>query len=300
MGSTTKDKSHVGVLIVAAGPAGLMMEMIDQGLSKWVFDGQADGLQYRTLEIFDSFGFGDRACKKSKSYAQRGVLPTKLEPDESPVESSDAYPKTVHLQHLPEAEATQQQTGTAVNGSNIQHDLFWSKPSADDTEEPIRASVLDAKANTEEIVKTKYMLGADGAHSWGTWAAWVYPRSLVQRDHCERDRIELRRQCAKVYARNQPWQEDSLREDPGPDRYATLASPGATTQQWTLACYGVRWQRDQAINKIERLRASIGSKGSFLQRYKPAWACYDSVIKVLTTTQRGGNLQFSRDVLSIR
>ena len=73
MGSTTAD--HVDVLIVGAGPAGLMAatwmarlgiktRIIDKRGTK-VFNGQADGLQCRSLEIFDSFGFADRAWKES-------------------------------------------------------------------------------------------------------------------------------------------------------------------------------------------------------------------------------------------
>ncbi|KAL2825188.1 FAD binding domain-containing protein [Aspergillus cavernicola] len=231
MGSAGEDQSHVDVLIVGAGPAGLMMatwlakcgvktRIVDKRGTK-VFNGQADGLQCRTLEIFDSFGFGDRAWKEANHMleiclwnpdsngvlqrsariadtipgisrfqqvvlhqgrierffldslescsdirVERGVLPTKLELDESLVESPDAYPITVHLRHLSEAEATPTQTGTAANGSAIQDGLFRSNLTADDTAELTRASALDAKSNTEEVVKAKYMLGADGAHSW--------------------------------------------------------------------------------------------------------------------------------------
>ncbi|KAL2811053.1 hypothetical protein BJX63DRAFT_400328 [Aspergillus granulosus] len=53
-----------------------------------------------------------------------GMLPTKLELDGSLVE--DAYSITVHLHHLSEAEATPKQSGTAVNGSATQDDLFRS------------------------------------------------------------------------------------------------------------------------------------------------------------------------------
>ncbi|KAL3474928.1 thioredoxin-like protein [Aspergillus californicus] len=199
---------------------GVKTRIVDKRGSK-VFNGQADGLQCRTLEIFDSFGFGDRAWKEanhmleiclwnpdsngvlqrsariadtipgisrfqqvvlhqgrierffldfikgcSDNHVERGVLLTKLELDESPVDLPDAYPITVHLHHLSEADATPKQTGTVVNGSAIEDGLFRSNITADDTEKLIRASALDPKANTEEVVKVKYMLGADGAHSW--------------------------------------------------------------------------------------------------------------------------------------
>ena len=63
------------LFIVGAGPAGLMAatwaarcginaRVIDKR-GKKVFNGQADGLQCRSLEIFDSFGFADRVWKES-------------------------------------------------------------------------------------------------------------------------------------------------------------------------------------------------------------------------------------------
>ncbi|KAL4933364.1 putative FAD monooxygenase [Aspergillus undulatus] len=216
MVSTDKNSSHVDVLIIGAGPAGLMMaawlarcgvktRIVDKRGTK-IFNGKADGLNCRTMEILDSFGFSDRVLRDGKIQrsarlpgtppevcrfqqatlhqgriehflldfigscsdirVERGVMPTKLELNESLVEKSTAYPITVHLRHLSEAEASPQQTGVAINGSAIQDGLFRSSLSADDTEELIRASALDAKAHTEELVKAKYMLGADGAHSW--------------------------------------------------------------------------------------------------------------------------------------
>ncbi|KAL9089467.1 MAG: hypothetical protein Q9159_002507 [Coniocarpon cinnabarinum] len=69
------DDSHVDVLIVGAGPAGLMAatwmarlgvktRIVDKRGTK-IFNGQADGLQCRSLEIFDSFGFADRVYKEA-------------------------------------------------------------------------------------------------------------------------------------------------------------------------------------------------------------------------------------------
>jgi len=97
---------------------------------------------------------------------ERGVMPTSLDIDESTVEDPDAYPITVRLRHLSEEEATPKQTSTSVNGQAVEDGLFRSNLSKDDTEELLQAAKLDEKANTEEIVRAKYMLGADGAHSW--------------------------------------------------------------------------------------------------------------------------------------
>ncbi|KAI0385733.1 putative phenol 2-monooxygenase [Hypomontagnella monticulosa] len=68
-------ESNVDVLIIGAGPAGLMTacwmahcgvttRIVDKRNTK-IFYGQADGLQCRSLEIFDSLGFADRAWKET-------------------------------------------------------------------------------------------------------------------------------------------------------------------------------------------------------------------------------------------
>ncbi|OOO07572.1 monooxygenase FAD-binding protein [Aspergillus oryzae] len=68
-------EDYVDVLIVGAGPAGLMLanwlsrfdiktRIVDKRGTK-IFNGQADGLQCRTLEIFDSFDFAHRVWRES-------------------------------------------------------------------------------------------------------------------------------------------------------------------------------------------------------------------------------------------
>ncbi|OCL11154.1 hypothetical protein AOQ84DRAFT_199228 [Glonium stellatum] len=218
-------ESNCDVLIVGAGPAGMMMaawmarcginaRIIDKRGTK-IFNGQADGLQCRSLEIFDSFGFADRAWKESnhmlemcmwnpgldgvirrsdrlpdtipgisrftqivlhqgrierffldhlKKYSkievERGVLPESLEIDTSKVEDNFAYPITVKLRHLTDEEATPEQS----KASKVEDGLFRSNLAADDTDDLIRKS--RGKEGTAEIVRAKYMVGCDGAHSW--------------------------------------------------------------------------------------------------------------------------------------
>ncbi|KAK8055769.1 hypothetical protein PG993_000996 [Apiospora rasikravindrae] len=71
----TQPESNVDVLIIGAGPAGIMAaawmarmglkaRIIDKRNTK-VFCGQADGLNARSLEMLDSLGFGDRAWKEA-------------------------------------------------------------------------------------------------------------------------------------------------------------------------------------------------------------------------------------------
>src|SRR5215469_8580345 len=68
-------ESETDVLIIGSGPTGLMCvtwmarlgvkaRIVDKRNAK-IFTGQADGLQCRSLEIFDSFGFADRVWKES-------------------------------------------------------------------------------------------------------------------------------------------------------------------------------------------------------------------------------------------
>jgi phenol 2-monooxygenase len=194
--------------------------MLIAGIPK-VFNGQADGLQCRTLEILDSFDFGHRAWVESNHMIEiclwnpdkngvitrsdripdtipgisrfqqvvlhqgrierffldsiagcsdikieRGTMPTKLALDLSKVDDKDAHPITVTLKHLSEEDATPKQMSTSANGIAIQDGLFRSNLASDDTYDLIKAAELNAKADTEEIVHAKYMLGADGAHSW--------------------------------------------------------------------------------------------------------------------------------------
>jgi phenol 2-monooxygenase len=226
----TIPESNVDVLIVGSGPAGLMMatwmakcgihaRIIDKRGTK-IFNGQADGLQCRTLEILDSFGIGHRAWREANHMleiclwnpdvngvirrsdripdtipgisrfqqvvlhqgrierffldaiteasgirVERGVMPSKLEIDESLVEDDDSYPITVTLRHLTEEEATPRQTSTSVNGQMVQDGLFRSNL-ANDTQDLLELSKLHDKANSEEVVHAKYLIGADGAHSW--------------------------------------------------------------------------------------------------------------------------------------
>lgn len=97
---------------------------------------------------------------------ERGVIPTELSIDEKLVEDPTAHPITVTLRHLSEEEATPQQSSTSKNGAALQDGLFRSNLNVDDTNELLKVSELSLKANQEGIVHAKYMLGADGAHSW--------------------------------------------------------------------------------------------------------------------------------------
>ncbi|KAF2684262.1 phenol 2-monooxygenase [Lentithecium fluviatile CBS 122367] len=197
---------------------GINARIVDKRSTK-IFSGQADGLQMRSLEIFDSLGFADRAWKeanhmieicmwnpgedgvirrsdripdvpvglsrfqqivlhqgrierffldnikkysKDSIHVERAVLPESLQISEELCgnHSADNYPLTVQLRHLTDDEATPAQS----NGSTVRDGLFRSNLAEDDTDDLIAKG--REKQGSTEIVRAKYMVGCDGAHSW--------------------------------------------------------------------------------------------------------------------------------------
>ncbi|PBP28802.1 Phenol 2-monooxygenase, partial [Diplocarpon rosae] len=96
---------------------------------------------------------------------ERGVLPESLKFDESKSDDPDAYPIEVALRHLTHKEASPEQSN-ATNGAAGSDGLFRSNMSADDTQELLNTAATNGKAGLREIVRAKYMIGCDGAHSW--------------------------------------------------------------------------------------------------------------------------------------
>lgn len=110
---------------------------------------------------------GEPGTEEAQIQVEHGVLPTAFKFDESLAEDVDAYPITVELRHLTEEEATPPQKATSANGQAVQDGIFRSNLTADDTTDLLALSNhIAGKAGRTETVKAKYMLGADGAHSW--------------------------------------------------------------------------------------------------------------------------------------
>jgi flavin-dependent dehydrogenase len=108
--------------------------------------------------------FLDHIKKHSKDTlrVERGVLPESLHiSDDTENHSPDNYPITVQLRHLTEEEAKPAQS----KGSSVNDGLFRSNLAEDDTDDIIAKSNKD-KEGSSEIVRAKYMVGCDGAHSW--------------------------------------------------------------------------------------------------------------------------------------
>lgn len=86
-------------------------------------------------------------------------MPEELNVDHSKSEDYIAYPIRVTVRHLDDDEATPIQ-----NSTSIPDGLFRSSLAKDDTDDLIRKG--SGKEGTTEVIRAKYMVGCDGAHSW--------------------------------------------------------------------------------------------------------------------------------------
>lgn len=105
----------------------------------------------------------DTIASHSQIEVERGVLLTSLSVDASNAEDSNAYPVTVELQHLTEAEALPHQMRSHVRGNEVADGLFRSNLLPDQTAALLQQ--VSGRADTKEIVHAKYVVGCDGAHS---------------------------------------------------------------------------------------------------------------------------------------
>lgn len=102
---------------------------------------------------------------------ERGVLPVSFEIDEATVADFHKYPISVTLCTLSSEESTpqqRQQHQRSANGdkSVIEDGLFRSNLAADDTDDLIQAATHRGRDGEVELVKAKFLVGCDGAHSW--------------------------------------------------------------------------------------------------------------------------------------
>ncbi|KIJ12336.1 hypothetical protein PAXINDRAFT_171271 [Paxillus involutus ATCC 200175] len=183
----------VDVLVIGAGPAGLMcanalamagveVRIIDQRPTK-VTVGQADGIQSRTIEVWQSYGLAERLIREgnqvhmSAFYGpnERGEIECiKRERLVPPLTACFPFIITLH----------QGAIESILLDSMSQHGVKMDQPVApsaievsEDIEElasmssyPVKVTLehLDAVGDAikTESVRAKFVVGADGAHSW--------------------------------------------------------------------------------------------------------------------------------------
>ncbi|CDO68377.1 hypothetical protein BN946_scf184815.g24 [Trametes cinnabarina] len=178
--------SKVDVLIIGAGPAGVMcanalamagvnVRIIDQRPVK-VAAGQADGIQPRTIEVLQSYGLGERLLREANQMHMAafynpspsgGIERTSRAPDVTA--PSARYPFEVTL-HQGAIEAIFLDSMEA-HGVSVERPIVPTSIELSQSEEELKDVTLKHLNPAEhqgdsEIVKAKFVLGADGAHSW--------------------------------------------------------------------------------------------------------------------------------------
>ncbi|KAK2488260.1 hypothetical protein H9L39_02187 [Fusarium oxysporum f. sp. albedinis] len=159
------------------------LQSIVQNLCAKVFRGHADGMQTGTLDIFDSFGIVDDLYKTATPAAEmtfwvrdterallcgmrafggleveRRVTATDLEIDESSIRDHHAHPIKVTVKHLTEEELA----AAAANETIPQPGDFNYNPA----DEPYLKRKVSGKEGSTEVIRAKFVIGADGSRSW--------------------------------------------------------------------------------------------------------------------------------------
>ncbi|KAL2833992.1 FAD binding domain-containing protein [Aspergillus pseudoustus] len=174
------------VVIVGAGPAGLMLHLLlsryglsDQSLlcidskSATLKSGQADGVQPRTLEVFKTLGISNEieseACQMwefafwnasddpAKVIERRSIVPEVIPPARFP------YEATIHqgrIERIMETDLLRySQRGVQRNTTLVSLQI----DEQGDPEFPVLAEI--EVEGVRRAVRTKHLVGADGAHS---------------------------------------------------------------------------------------------------------------------------------------
>ncbi|CAA7265147.1 unnamed protein product [Cyclocybe aegerita] len=180
-------ESEVDVLIIGAGPAGVMaalalarngvnLRIVDQRPNK-VPAGQADGIQPRTIEVLQSYGLAERLLKEGN---QMHIAAFYNPGPNGDIELTDRvpdvtaptarYPFEITL-HQGAIEAifmdAMAEMGVKVDRPVAPTSIQISKDEAI-LSDPKAHAVEVVLINDEgtEVVHAKFVIGADGAHSW--------------------------------------------------------------------------------------------------------------------------------------
>ncbi|KAI0923489.1 hypothetical protein AcV5_009018 [Taiwanofungus camphoratus] len=186
-------ESDVDVLIIGAGPAGLMcatalshagvnVRIIDQRSAK-IIAGQADGIQPRIIEVFQSYGLADRLFKEAVQVHMAafynpspdgGIERTDRAPDVTAPTARWAFEMALHQGGI---EAifldSMASKGVKVERPIIPTHIELSENEEelkDPTSHPVKVTLKHLEAPEgkpdSEVVYAKFAVGCDGAHSW--------------------------------------------------------------------------------------------------------------------------------------
>ncbi|EIW75097.1 hypothetical protein CONPUDRAFT_147281 [Coniophora puteana RWD-64-598 SS2] len=184
-------ESFVDVLVIGAGPAGLMcanalahagvnVRVVDKRPAK-VAAGQADGIQPRTIEVLQSYGLADRLIREGNQMHvaafynpnEKGEIEcTGRAPDVTAPTARFPFEITLHqgaiesifLDSMRERGVTVERP--IVPSALVFDELKLSDPSAYAVKVTLQHLETEESPSREEIVNAKFVVGADGAHSW--------------------------------------------------------------------------------------------------------------------------------------
>ncbi|KAF4611200.1 hypothetical protein D9613_007135 [Agrocybe pediades] len=198
MPTSTIKESQVDVLVIGAGPAGLMaanalakygvnVRIVDKRPDK-VAAGQADGIQPRTIEVLQSYGLADRLLKEGNQMhvaafynpsPSGGIELTDRVPDVTAPSARYPFEVTLHQGAIESIFLDSMRlSGVEVSRPVVPTSISISKEESaltDPLSHPVRVVLSylkpinqaeEGEEGEAEIVHAKFVIGADGAHSW--------------------------------------------------------------------------------------------------------------------------------------
>jgi phenol 2-monooxygenase (NADPH) len=175
---------EVDVLIVGTGPAGMITAaQLSQfpGVTTRIVDrrdgrleiGQADGIQARSVETFQAFGFADRIIAEAYRITEMAFWKPDPENPSHIVRASRAVDDPTGISEFPHLLVNQARVldyfaeFMARSSTRMAPDYgleFLSLAIESDGEYPVAVTLSDA-TGTQRVVRAKYVVGADGARS---------------------------------------------------------------------------------------------------------------------------------------
>ncbi|KAI0738661.1 FAD binding domain-containing protein [Daedaleopsis nitida] len=193
MSHTLPKDTQVDVLVIGAGPAGLMcanalamagvnVRIVDQRPIK-IAAGQADGIQPRTIEVFQSYGLGRRLLEEGNQMhmaafynpsSSGGINRTNRAPDVTAPTARYPFEVTLHQGAIEsifldsmQAHGVQVErpiVPTSIELSQSKEEL--KNPNAHPVKVVLKYLDAEDDQSASEVVHAKFVVGADGAHSW--------------------------------------------------------------------------------------------------------------------------------------
>ena len=183
-GKENSDQTHVDVLVVGCGPAGLTLaaqlsefpeintRIIDQKSGPLEI-GQADGIACRSMEMFEAFGFANKVLREAY-WVNETTFWRPNENDTGIVRSDRIQDVEDDLSEMPHTILSQARIHdfylevmkNSVHRMEPNYNFKLVELERSDTEDyPVKAVVQSTDDEKTEIVRAKYVVGCDGARS---------------------------------------------------------------------------------------------------------------------------------------